>query len=313
MKHLGLLLSAVVLAISAYALNDWGDIVEIKETHPDYFRPGAVLKVEHLGEDWYVYCGEAEKCFKDETDSELYEEAVVQAKMYLFGYFSKDDPRVKVEVVGARRLYQFQDGNFRCVVMGVLAKDVKIISGEKRLQDNDATKGQDSIYDASYKEEMAPANRIAQPMSTNLQKGMPPKQEKCGDKGAIEVDGSKKTSVEDKISEYEKLDLLRARLEANPKDYHTRIRMGRIFAAQGKVKRALNNYNDAARLMIFDDCAPDGDKVDDLFEIAKYEDANFEYSRALKHYRALLRMRDKDKAKYANARISALLLKCDVF
>ena len=112
----------------------------------------------------------------------------------------------------------------------------------------------------------------------------------------------------DEISDTEKLKILRARLVKNPGDFHTRIRMAKIFDLQGNEKRALRNYSDAARLLVQAKDALADEKIDALSEIASYEEEHGAGALALKHYRALQRMGGKGAA-IATSRISRLLLR----
>ena len=126
MQRLGLLIFLMSALSSGFAMNEFGEVATVKKTHPDFFRPGVVSKTQLNGEDWYVYAGDAEKCFKEETDAELYEEATVQAKMNFFNHFAKQDPKVKVQVVGALTLYRVEEGTMRITVLGVPVKNVTI-------------------------------------------------------------------------------------------------------------------------------------------------------------------------------------------
>lgn len=282
MQRLGLLISVVLAAGSSFAMNEFGDLGTAKGKHPDFFRPGTVAKASLGGSEWYVYCGDAEKCFKDESDSELYEEAEVQAKMNFFNHFAKKDPAVKVEVKGAVKMYQCADGAQRLVVMGVPVKNV-VVTTEAKKEDPPPAEKKPAVAPAPVKADASVQKPVEAPKS-------------------VAVD------LKNELSDADKLEILRGRLEKMPCDYHLRIRMARIFARQGKIKRALNNYSEAARLMDFDAMRLDADMVCALFEVAKYEDQNGEGARALKHYRILLKMGNRDISRYANSRISDLLL-----
>ena len=308
MQRLGLLISAVLAVGSSFAMNEFGDLGTAKGKHPEFFRPGTVAKATLGGAEWYVYCGDAEKCFKEETDSELYEEAEVQAKMNFFNHFAKKDPGVKVDVKGAVKMYQCADDALRLVVMGVPVKNVVVTPGAKKNSTIPAKKVA-AVVPASEKGNAGAQQPVkaSEPVAVDLkneQKKIVPISKDEPAKPIRPVAEAKETQV----SDADKLSILRERLEKTPQDYHLRIRMARIFARQGNVKRALNNYSDAARLMDLDAMRSDADMVADLFEVAKYEDQNGDGAKALKHYRILLKMGNRDISRYANSRISDLLL-----
>ena len=290
MQRFGLLIFAVLVVGMCPARNEFGELDSAKSKHPEFFRPGAVVKATLNGEEWYVYCGDAEKCFKEEEDSELYEEAEVQAKMNFFNHFAKKDPEVKVEVKGALKMYSCADASLRLVVMGVPVKNVIVTPGVKRSEKEEEVKVVAVV---------APQKEVASP------KPIEPAKETSG---VESVPVEKSAAVEGCAPEDEILNILRQRLEKNPKDFHLHIRIARIYVRRGSVKEALNEYSATVRLMDFDSMRFDEKMIEDLFEVAKFEDENGEGAKALKHYRILLKMGDSDISKYANARISYLLL-----
>ena len=309
MQRLGLLISAVLAVGSSLAMNEFGDLGTAKGKHPDFFRPGTVVKASLGGVEWYVYCGDAEKCFKDESDSELYEEAEVQAKMNFFNHFAKKDPGVTVDVKGAVKMYQCADGVQRLVVMGVPVKNVVVTPGVKEKTVT-PTEKKTVVVQAPVKVNASVQKPVGASKSVAVDLKAEQKQIVPISKG--EAARPVRPVVEDKetsVSDADKLEVLRERLEKTPRDYHLRIRMARIFARQGNVKRALNNYSEATRLMDLDAMRSDADMVADLFEVAKYEDQNGDGAKALKHYRILLKMGNRDISRYANSRISNLLLR----
>ena len=324
MRRFGLLILSALLAVSGHAKDEFGCLGDVRAKHPDFFKPGVVSIAKLNQEDWYVYCGDAEKCLDSETDDELYEEAQVQAKMNFFNYFAKKDPAVKVDVVGARIMYRCADKELRLVVMGVPAKGVTVRPGAPKAAagveveaagppEPNASVNQNK---AILKEGNAPseADGSVAKAETPVVKadGSVSKGEECARNPEKNDSGRQETPQcsQDDISDDEKLDILRERIMANPGDYRIRARMARIFARQGKVRRALNNYNDAIRLLIANPGVPDYDRAVVIMETAQYEEAQAgEYALALKHYRMVLRMGGAELAKKANDRISFLLLR----
>jgi len=291
MRRLGLMIVLLVAASAAMAENEFGDCAAARAAHPDFFRPGVVTIAALNGEDWYVYCGDAEKCFKEESDSELYEEAAVQAKMNLFNYFAKDNPGVRVEVSFARKMYQYPDGAFRCVVMGAKRSDVKVTSGGDMSKSTNGDAGKDVPLCVD-----APRAKME-----SVKKGTSVEERENA------TDGQK---IPDAMTLDEKIVILLSRIEKNPEDFHTHIRLARLFVKQGKQDRALRHYGQAAAIMLPNATALLPDDVDDLLESAKYEESHGELARALKHYRAVLRTGgNPDAVRYANGRVSTLLLR----
>ncbi len=329
MKTLGLLSLCLFCGLTCLALGEFGEFQAARQSHPEFFRPGVVEDARLGDEPWYVYCGEAEKCFNEEQDSELYEEAEVQAKQNFYSYFQKkeNNPAVKVGVATARKLYQFTEGKMYYVILGVpksgvsvsvpVAKPVSPVTVLNKPTPPPAP----PFYPVAAppaKETIKPQNPhstihavasqptvtpVSQPVtSSGVLAGIVP----AAGQPAVEAPADRKQP--DETSDAEKLKILRARLVKNPGDFHTRIRMAKIFDSQGNKRRALRNYSDAARLLVQAKDVAVGEKVDVLSEIASYEENHGAGALALKHYRALQRMGGKGAA-IATGRISRLLLR----
>ena len=304
MKTLGLILS-VMLVFVCRAKDEFGNFDSVKREHPEFFKPGVVGGALLGNVPWYVYCGDAEKCFSDEQDAELYQEAEIQAKSNFYEYFAAQDTNsaVKVAVQGARRMYTCKDGSSFYVVMGVRKSGVEI----KRTPKCAPMKGPvketgPNIGDVGNNIVPAMADQSSQ------------REKKVSDSAEIKNDSVKGVEnsgeeAHDTLSDDQKLSIYRDRLMRNPGDFRTRIRMARIFDRQGNVKRALRNYSDAARLIIEDVLTPDGEKAESVREIAVYEEMHGSEGQALKHYRYLLKMKATEYARFANGKVSQLLLK----
>lgn len=334
MKMLGLMICSVFGGLACFALGEFGEFNSIRQSHPEFFRPG-VVEDAHLGDEpWYVYCGEAEKCFNEEQDSELYEEAEVQAKLNFYSYFQEKEknPSVKVGVATARKLYQFAEGKMYYVVLGVPKSGVSVsVPVAKSAPPVTVTVQNRSTPQPSLSLSHAAVSTVEKSVKTQTphstaqtvvseQTCTPVSQPVTSGGGTVAAD-SVVSAVDqpvaeapageaqpDEISDAEKLKILRARLAKNPGDFHTRIRMAKIFDLQGNKKRALRNYSDAARLLVQAKDIPVGEKVDALSEIASYEEIHGAGALALKHYRVLQRMGGKGAA-IATSRISRLLLR----
>ena len=304
MKTLGLLIICVIDGLTCLAMGEFGEFQSVRQVHPEFFKPG-VVEDALLGDvPWYVYCGEAEKCFNEEQDSELYEEAEVQAKLNFYSFFQNKakNPAVKVEVSTARKLYQFVDGKMYYVVLGVPKSGVTVSAPVAKPTPpvivNNVVKSQP----------------IQQPVSTPvraadniLKPQLQPSPVATSAVGVPVADAPVDAKKTEDMDDAEKLKILRARLATNPGDFRVRIRMARIFDAQKNERRALRNYADAARLLVLDKNVSIDEKIDTLHEIAAYEEGHGAGALALKHYRVLQRM-GGNGASIATGRISRLLL-----
>lgn len=303
----GLMILAALCATMCFAKDEFGDLASAKAQHPEFFKPGSVLEASLNGAPWYVYCGDAERCFKDETEEELYQEAEVQAKTLFWEYFAKKDKSTKVSVSGSRRMYQVADGAMRYVVMGVPKSGVKVTKGAAFAP----------AASAPVKPVTAPvpAKPVTVPVSsqpignTPVAVSVPQPAKPVEQKKTEERESVKSEEATVALDDDGKLAILRARLEKKPLDFRCRIRMAKIFNAQGNERRALRNYVDAARLIVLDEYTANEDKVDDLLEVAQYAEALGVGGLALKYYRVLQRMCVPSHTAIATSKISRLLLR----
>ena len=330
MKTLGLMICCVLGGLTCLALGEFGEFNSVRQSHPEFFRPGVVEDARLGDEPWYVYCGEAEKCFNEEQDSELYEEAEVQAKLNFYSYFQKKEknPAVKVGVATARKLYQFTEGKMYYVVLGVpksgvsvsvpVAKPAPPVTVQKKPASQPSLPAAQVVVSPAKETEKPQTPHPAVPAVVSkptVTPVSPPVTSDAVPAVGIAVSAAGQPAAEapadvkqpDEIGDAEKLKILRARLVKNPGDFHTRIRIAKIFDSQGNEKRALRNYSDAARLLVLAKDAAVDEKIDVLSEIASYEEGHGAGALALKHYRALQRMGGKGAA-IATGRISRLLL-----
>lgn len=303
---IGLMVLAALCAAACFAKDEFGDLASAKAQHPEFFKPGSVLETSLNDAPWYVYCGDAERCFKDETEEELYQEAEVQAKTLFWEYFAKKDKSTKVSVSGSRRMYQVADGAMRYVVMGVPKSGVKVTKGAAFAP----------VVPAPAKPVATPVpvKSVVAPAPARSVENVPvvapaPASAKPVERKPVERKCAASEEASATLDDDGKLAILRARLEKKPLDFRCRIRMARIFNAQGNERRALRNYVDAARLIVLDEYTANEDKVDDLLEVAQYAEALGAGGLALKYYRVLQRMRVPSHAAIATSKISRLLLR----
>ena len=316
------LLTCALINGACLALNEFGEFNSARQAHPEFFKPGVVDTAKLGDEPWYVYCGEAEKCFDEEQVSELYEEAEVQAKMNFYGYFQKREknPAVKVDASSARKLYQYADGKMYYVVFGVPQSGVNVSvplvpakAAQVAAQPAPAGTGNVPVQPVQASTPKPETAQTAAPVAA-----VPASKPEAGQEQATAAAPASAAAPApaampkpagdtggQTISDDEILGKLRMRLRQNPDDFNTRIRMARIFERQGKPLRALRNYSDAARLITADTKKDSAKKIEALVEIAEYEESHLAGALALKHYRVLRRM----GSLIANSRISRLLLK----
>lgn len=309
MKRIIVGVAVLLVAGAGLALNEFGNLVQAQGEHPEFFKPGSVTETTLDGAVWYVYCGDAEKCFSEEKSEELYQEAEIQAKMNLYEFFVRKnkDCKVDVSVTKVRKLYQFADGKEFYVVMGVPKANVVVTvtpMAPAAVVDQPVVPVVKAVSTVQPPVVMSPVSFAnPAPVCSVTQQ---PKQP-----SVAEGDASAEQTIpaSDGLTDDQKLMVLRARLDARPEDFRVRMRMARIFSCQGNSRRALRNYADAARLIALDEYTVAADKAVDLKEIAQFEEVNGAGAMALKHYRVLQRLGGPDDAAFATRRISALLLR----
>lgn len=305
MKRLASMVLVAGLAVTGLAHDEFGPLAEAKVRHPEFFEAGAVLEAS-LGNDiWYVYCGDAEKCFSEETDSELYQEAEIQAKTNFLEYFVRQEKTksVSVSVSGARRMYELAADNMRYVVMGAPKASVRVaISQVVPAPDVPVT----AVKDVPKESKPLPIANVPAQGDCPVDGGMSTESEKPALRVAPPTD--KPSDENEEMGDEEKLNILRARLERRPDDFNVRMRMARIFARQGKPKRAVRNYADAVRMMVVDVYTDRDEMASAVCEAAEFEERNGAGALALKHFRVLQRIGNQQQIAKATGRISFLLL-----
>lgn len=279
-------------------MNEFGSLESAKAQHPEFFKPGNVTEALLDSEPWYVYCGDAEKCFDDEVESELYEEAEVQAKCHLYNHFSKDNPAVRVSAEGARRMYQFAESEFRYVVVGVPKSGVTVTVSPAPVAD-----GPESIIPVPSAQASAAAPKISpSPPNPTLEAEVSAK------RSALGVVDAHKVAENSPVDDEARLKAYRKRLAENPNDYHVRMRMARLFARQGNPRRACRNYADAVRIIANDPYSSQDEKSSAIKEVADFEAASGFGGAALKHFRLLQKIGTPECSIYATGRISRLII-----
>ncbi len=114
-----LILLTVSGSFCAQALNELGTLSQARKAHEAVFVPGNVLTYEIAGTWGYVFNGEAENLFSgkmSEKDSDLYREALLDAKKNLLIWLKKRYPGKGFSFGECVKLYEYPEGNMRRVV-----------------------------------------------------------------------------------------------------------------------------------------------------------------------------------------------------
>lgn len=100
-----------------------------KAAWPDAFVPGKVAVIDYHGQPHYAFAGEAEEYFPGEgleTEAELHDEAVLDAKARFYAVMSGGDSSRVVGLSGAFVAYRWAEGPMRYVVCMVPVSAVTV-------------------------------------------------------------------------------------------------------------------------------------------------------------------------------------------
>lgn len=113
-----LLFTTLLLTGTLVAENDLGPLSEAQEKYPHCFEHAAVGETTTPdGVAVYYYNGTAERFFEgevNESDADLWAEAIGDAKAKLYNFFKDDDPTISVtvEIEAPRLAYRWTDGPY---------------------------------------------------------------------------------------------------------------------------------------------------------------------------------------------------------
>ena len=267
----------ISVASGAMAFEDLGPIETARRDHPNIFIPGEVNAVDINSAAHYVFSGQAERCFPDETDSELWEEATMSAKNAFYVHLSGEKEGVKISMSGCRPLYRLHDGNVFTMIMCV-PRDKVVITTEKP-----AAEKHDPVAE--------PPGSSSEVAQTTAVEDQPAVQEE------VHVD------IDLRIAK------MRERLDANPADWRVRRRLAKLFVAKGNNVKAAKFYDTAVRGALKDKDVLEEERVEIVYETARACEAGSQMHLAIKYYRMLLHMKVPfDVRKTANAKVSEILL-----
>ncbi len=278
----------VTLATESLAKDDLGPIDQARAAWPAAFIPGEGVSADLAGEAFYAFAGEAESFFPDETENDLREEAVLDAKANFFASMTQGDRSRTVSMSGFRVAYHWREGGVFRVVCVVPRRSVSVSPA------NSST--------------TSPTPAAAAPTSTEASPGRTPTSLAGTEPSAPRKPrpNAGTTPLEDKIRAYRK------RLADNPDDPLSRLELSRIFAQTGETGRAVRHYEALARkLAEKPSVMTDHEAAAAMVEAAEYAQSVGNEAKALKFYRVGWRRHDPELQQRITTAISLLRLHVD--
>ena len=116
-------------ALVAGAWDELGPLSSARRAHPEYFKKGAVHRVELDGVGYWIFAGDSDRRdgFSVLTDTERYAEAALDARRNLLRYVAGVS-NVTAEVSGIVTAYRLSDGSARRVVCLVPVENVVVVT-----------------------------------------------------------------------------------------------------------------------------------------------------------------------------------------
>lgn len=282
-SELKMLLLGLILVQTVFAYEDLGPIDKVRQSHPYIFVPNEVNIVKIGNAENYVFSGQAEKNFDDETDSELWQEATLAAKNTFYQWITKGDVRKEVSMSGCAPFYRDKNGKVYNMIMSVPCANVRItnkISSGSGNVGNGATRTVDLGVDANAV--------IAKAESDN----------KVG--GDI---GEGASNPLDK-------DALRSLVAEHPDDWPKRRQLAELYFSEGNMARGFRHFQEALRIARQDGKVTKKEIAIMTYELAVRSDEMNKENLAIKYYRQVLHLDATDEMRNrANERIAQLLLK----
>lgn len=271
-------LSTLCTTFAAFAADELGTLSEARKHHPAVFVSGNVLPYTISGVEGYTCTGEAEQYFtgkQAETDSELYQEARLDAKGNLLKYLKKERPACEATLSGVRVMYQYADGKMRYVVCFVPKTSVLI--KEPKQEVFKETGAQEASQSGSE------ASSVEKPLA-----------------GIV--------SLSERVASLEK------KAEKNPSDCLLRCRLARTQIRASNEAAAAEQYQTVFKIVISSEKIDKIIASESLMEGAQFFENIGAYERALRFYRMLIRCNDmrrwglSSEVAFANRKIAELLL-----
>ena len=275
-----------MIATTGLAKDDLGPIDAARSAWPDAFVPGKVASIDRAGEALFAFAGEADVFFPGESESNLREEAVLDAKANFFAAMTDGDRSRSVRLSGMRVAYHWREGD-KLLVLCVAPRGSVTVSPP-----------------APAPVAPAPASGAAVAPTTAPTVApalVPPASRPAHGKPSLGP-----TPLEDRIRS------LRKRLADNPDDPLSRLELSRIFVQTGETGRAVRHYEALARkLTEKPDVMTDHEAAAAMVEAAEYAKSVGNEAKALKFYRVGWRRHDPELQQRITTAISLLLLHVD--
>jgi tetratricopeptide (TPR) repeat protein len=260
MKTLACFFAACCLCFASFALNDLGELAKARAGHPAVFVPGNVLDFNLDGKRGYVFNGWAERFFEEdaaESDAELYQEAVLNAKKNLSGFLKKKDGMsLAFQMRGVKKMYEYQDGNLYRVVLFVEKENV--VSVDNR----------------------APSGECGPVGGTDAKCVMAEAFSPC------QTENVRQSEAENRISMYKE------QVEKRPNDCIALSKLAKAYVRNGDFSMASRIYDKIAGIVVSDEKMDKLFASGLLMEAARFEKKHGDRRLALKYYRLIVRCDD---------------------
>lgn len=276
-SELKVLLLGLILTQPVFAYEDLGPIDKVRQSHPCIFVPNEVNKVKIGNDENYVFSGQAEKDFDDETDSELWQEATLAAKNTFYQWMTKGDGRKEVSMSGCAPIYRDKNGKVYNMIMSVPCANVRITS---KISSASGNVGSDI------------ARAVGLGVNTNAV--------------VAEVESDDDIDVNSSLDR----DALRSFVAEHPNDWRKRRQLAELYFSEGNLARGFRHFQEVLRTARQDGTATKKELALMTYKQAVRSDEMNKENLAIKYYRQVLHLDATDEMRsHANERISQLLLK----
>ena len=282
----------VFCAAVIMAFEDLGPLKTAQRKYPQIFKTGSVNVITINKIPCYVFSAEAEQAFSGdfaETESELYEEAVLSGKSNFYEFLSKKDKNVSVSMSGCNVLYQYNNKKLYTVVLFVPKKNVIV---ELRKQNTEFKKVNNTPVQLKKPEQKTLPMQVTQKSSEAqvLNKQAAPQQ----------------SSLERRIAKFKK------RIKNNPADTISLIALADLYKKSENFSEAAKFYCLAIKQFEKDSFFDETEKNRVIHDVAHLFEKINKNNMALKYYYFLLRhkcsMKQKKEAVAAIGRLRLKLL-----
>ena len=312
MKLSGIIFFALLASSTVlFAFEDLGKIDVARKEHPEIFIPGSIHAMMVNGKLSYVFMGQSEQCFSGEfaePESELYEEATLSAKNFLYETLSDGDKAATITVSHCATLYRFNDKKTYSVILFVPKNHVSI---------SKTVKVQRPVVAPAVPEPLSAANK-SQPTKTpdtsskQMSRGVVSENKDTPDGMKIvsqlkdaEMNGTRDLSA---LERRKKKYVLRLEKDAN--DPIANFNLGKIYEAENNFTGALKYYQKAVNAVSRDEFFDQQEKVNMILSTAQLWEKLEKNHLALKYYYLLLKCKTSLQVRQqATQKISQIRLK----